>query len=141
MPKTNVCSTGHASHQYLENDSGWTRKRCTCSCTTAFGGHLKDLLADVNNQREGEDKSGDGDDKQAGDKEEMGVAGSCPWKITHIQELHSHGFQKAKGNMVDWQKTVEIELKDKGLKKPGHAVATSEDRTAWKQRAYSQILH
>ena len=40
-----------------------------------------------------------------------------------------------------WRRTIERELKENGLGTWAAAASAAEDRTAWKQRAYSPILH
>ena len=40
-----------------------------------------------------------------------------------------------------WRRTIERELKENGLGTWAAAASAAEDRTAWRQRAYSPILH
>ena len=40
-----------------------------------------------------------------------------------------------------WRRTVEMELREKGLRTWEEAASAVEDRTAGRQRAYSPILH
>ena len=40
-----------------------------------------------------------------------------------------------------WRRTIEREMKENGLGTWAAAASAAEDRTAWRQRAYSPILH
>lgn len=61
-----------------------------------------------------------------------------------IQELFSHGYQRAEGFGVDRGRHGAEQWKGslrEWTKNPGRGASAAEDRIAWKQRAYSPIHH
>ena len=81
------------------------------------------------------------------------VAGRRWTWLCHVLRMdhHSHprialslvpeGKQKWGRPRETWRRTVERELKENGLRTWAAAASAAEDRTAWRQRAYSPILH